>query len=403
MVEFFRTILDANFMPHGHCYFWRPEIVWLHVTSDALTALAYFIIPFVLVHLVRQRRDLVFNWMFMLFGLFILACGATHLMSILTLWHPVYRLEGVVKAITALASVPTAFLLLRLVPQAVALPSPRELREANQALELEVVERKAAEERVRILNAELEQRVAERTRSLEAANKQLQRMNDDLKHFAYAASHDLQEPLRMVVTYNQLMMREHAEHLPDTARGFLNTATESALRMNDLLRGLRQYWQASELGEDHRTLIPCEDVLRTALLNLDSAVQETGAQITHDPLPVILAEEVMLVQLFQNLVGNALKYRGDRPPEIHIGAVKGSKDWLFSVTDNGIGIPQQYREMVFGVFKRLHGREQPGIGMGLPLCRRVVERYGGRIWVEEPESGIGTAFKFTLPIAAAGE
>ena len=401
MIEFFRTIFDADFMPHGHCYFWRPEIVWLHVTSDALTALAYFIIPFVLVRLVQQRRDLVFNWMFMLFGLFILACGATHLMSILTLWHPVYRLEGVVKALTALASVPTAFLLLRLVPQAVALPSPRELKQANQALELEIAERKAAEERVRILNAELEQRVAERTESLEAANKQLQRMNDDLKHFAYAASHDLQEPLRMVVTYNQLMMREHAEHLPETAQEFLNISVESALRMNDLLRGLRDYWQASELGKDQRTIVRCEDALQTALLNLQSAIQETGARITHDPLPAILGEEVMVVQLFQNLVGNALKYRSDRPPEIHIGAAKGPRDWVFSVTDNGIGIPEPYRETVFGVFKRLHGREHPGIGMGLALCRKVVERYGGRIWVEEPPSGIGTTFQFTLPIEPA--
>jgi len=156
--------------------------------------------------------------MFVLFGIFILACGTTHAMSIVTLWHPVYRLDGVIKAITALASVPTAFLLLRLVPQAITLPSPEQLRVANRALEHEVLERKIAEERVRTINAELERRVAERTQELHEANRQLNEanqrlttMNEDLKHFAYAASHDLQEPLRVVITFNQLLARDFAD------------------------------------------------------------------------------------------------------------------------------------------------------------------------------------------------
>jgi two-component system NtrC family sensor kinase len=194
-------------MPHGHCYLWRPEIIWLHVVSDGLISLAYFLIPFVLVHLVRKRRDLAFDWMFVLFGTFVLACGTTHVMAIWTLWHPVYRLEGVIKAITALASLPTAFLLLRLVPQAMALPSPEQLRIANRSLEREIADRKIAEKEIRTLNMELERRVAERTQELMEANERLKRMNDDLTHFAYAASHDLQEPLRMVVIYNKLLVK----------------------------------------------------------------------------------------------------------------------------------------------------------------------------------------------------
>jgi signal transduction histidine kinase len=398
MVEFFQKLFATDFMPHGHCYFWRPEIVWLHVLSDGLTALAYFIIPFVLVRLVRKRRDLAFDWMFVLFGVFILACGATHLMSIWTLWHPVYRLEGAVKAVTALASLPTAFLLIRLLPNAISLPSPEQLRSANRALESEVADRKAAEERVRTLNADLEQRVAARTRDLEIANEHLERMNEDLRHFAYAASHDLQEPLRMVVTYNQLLVKDFSANLPESARRCVGFSIEGALRMQDLLSGLREYWQASESGEDRRTLVQCADALHLALQHLDTAIAESGAVVTHDELPALLAEEVMLSQLFQNLIGNAIKYRGEQPPRIHIGATRNPSGWLFTVTDNGIGIPAEHRETVFGVFKRLHAKNYPGVGMGLALCRKLVERHGGRIWVDQPDSGQGSAFKFTVPI-----
>jgi hypothetical protein len=131
MLQFFHRLFEADFMPHGYCFGWKPDILWLHVTSDALIALSYFLIPFTLIYLVRARRDLDFGWMAALFGLFILSCGATHVLGIVTLWHPVYRLEGVVKAVTALASLPTAILLMWLTPQAIALPSPRQLRAAN--------------------------------------------------------------------------------------------------------------------------------------------------------------------------------------------------------------------------------------------------------------------------------
>lgn len=399
MLDFFRKLLAVDFMPHGHCYFWRPEIVWLHVTSDALIAAAYFVIPFVLIHLIRRRRDLVFDWMFMLFGVFILACGATHLMSIWTLWHPVYRLDGLIKAITAFASVPTAFLLVRLVPQAIQLPSPAQLRTVNRALESQVVERAAAEERVRELNVSLERRVAERTHELLQANEQLTKMNEDLKHFAYAASHDLMEPLRMVVAYNQLLERKYAPQLPPSAKELLEYSANGARRMQELLDGLRDYWQVSERGEERRNAVNCASAVEVATLNLQTAIVESEAVVTYDPLPVVDADDVMLVQLFQNLIGNAIKYRGKAAPLVHVSATREEHQWLFAVTDNGAGIDPEYRESIFGVFKRLHGREYPGIGMGLALCRRVVERHGGRIWTEAAPGGQGSAFKFTIPIA----
>jgi len=178
MPDFLGKLLESDFMPHGYCFAWRPDILWTHVISDGLIVLSYYLIPLALIYLVRARRDLAFHWMFSLFGLFILSCGTTHLLSIVTLWHPVYRLEGVVKAITALASVPTAFLLVKLMPQAIALPSPKELRETNETLVLEIAERRRAEEQVLRLNAELEQRVQARTAELEKSNQMLREANE---------------------------------------------------------------------------------------------------------------------------------------------------------------------------------------------------------------------------------
>jgi PAS domain S-box-containing protein len=174
MLEFFAKFFSADgFMPHGHCYLWRPGVLWLHIVSDAFIALAYFSIPFTLVYFVRKRRDLEFNWMFVCFAVFIVACGTTHLMEILVIWHPVYWLSGCVKALTALASVPTAVLLLKLVPGALRLPSPAALRQANLELQTEVGERRRAERELRRLADELEQRVTERTQQAEAVNRDL--------------------------------------------------------------------------------------------------------------------------------------------------------------------------------------------------------------------------------------
>jgi len=399
MLEFFRKLFATDFIPHGHCYLWRPEIVTLHVVSDGLTALAYFIIPFALVHLVRKRRDLAFDWMFVLFGTFILACGATHVMAIWTLWHPVYRLEGLIKAITALASVPTAFLLLRLVPQAIQLPSAEQLQNANRALEREVSERKAAEEIVHTLNRDLERRVAERTEELTEANARLKGMNDDLTHFAHAASHDLQEPLRIVMLYNQLLAKQFGDQLPEGAKRLVATSIESAGRTQTLLGAMRDYWQASEERQEPRSLVDVEEALQDAMTNLQTLIQETAASVTCDSLPKVQAERVILVQLFQNLVSNAIKYRSEEAPKIRVSAAKGGGEWVFTVADNGIGIAPRYRETVFGVFKRLHGKKYPGVGMGLALCRKAIERLGGRIWVEDSGVAGGSVFKFTIPDA----
>ncbi len=501
-------------MPHVYCLR-QPGVIWLHVVSDALIAASYFLIPFLLVRIVRRRRDLVFSWMFVLFGAFILSCGMTHVLAIWTLWHPIYRFEGLIKAITALASLPTALLLVRLTPQVVALPSP-------QQLHMEIEERERAEAAVRQLNRDLESRIAERTRDLEKANRQLahselrtreildsspaviylkdndgrmefvnrqfervfgwsrddvlgrtgeelfapefaamyrendesvhlhgaqqveevamhhdrlhtylsvkfslldldgqpygvcgistditeqkqaeaalRRSNAELREFAYAAAHDLQEPLRNVSTLLGLLRRRYGHQLPEDAAAWADESVKSAQQMHRMVKDLLELTEVVDDTQAPAAPVDANDFAQQALANLQSSVAETEAEIICHPLPALKVEPAHLVQLLQNLIGNALKYRHPhRRPVITISALKRGNEWLFSVADNGIGFDPAYAERIFGVFKRLHARhEYEGNGIGLAICSRIVAHYRGRIWAEG-ELDVGATFLFTLP------
>lgn len=384
MIEFFRRLFDSDFMPHGGCYFWRPELVWLHVCSDALIVLAYVLIPFSLIQLVRKRKDLEFNWMFVMFGAFILACGATHFMNVWNIWHSAYRLDGLVKAITAFASIPTAFLMFRLVPQAVALPSAEDLRK-------EIENRTRAEAEVRSLNADLERRVEERTALLQRSNAALQR-------FAYVSSHDLQEPIRTIRTFNQLLAKEYSGKLDSRADQYIGFVVEASARMNNLVTDLLTYSRVLDPEAPKEVKVTSSHkALETALLDLQQAIQDSGATITHGDLPEVSMDETQLKQLFQNLISNAIKYRRPQQPlKISVEAEPCDGRWRFSVQDNGIGIEPQYFDQIFQAFKRLHGKDYPGSGVGLTICKEIVESSGGRMWLES-QFGEGSTFKFTLP------
>lgn len=235
----------------------------------------------------------------------------------------------------------------------------------------------------------LEELVKERT-------AELTRSNAELEQFAYVASHDLQEPLRMVVSYLQLVDTRYREKLDADAREFIEYAVDGAKRMQILINDLLAF---SRIGSKGRAFGPadCEAALQEAMSNLQVAIRESGAQITHDPLPTVMGDATQLVQLFQNLLGNALKFRRDEPSRIHIRAESKAGCWHLSVQDNGIGIEAQYFDRIFAVFQRLHGRgAYPGTGIGLAICKKIVERHGGTIWVES-EFGKGSAFHFTLP------
>jgi light-regulated signal transduction histidine kinase (bacteriophytochrome) len=260
---------------------------------------------------------------------------------------------------------------------------------------MEALSRKRAELELDGHRRNLEGLVEERTTELKGALEELRRSNAELEQFAYVASHDLQEPLRMVASYVQLLEKRYRGRLDDDADAFIGYASEGATRMQQLIQDLLAY---SRVGTRSGSITPtdCEAVLAEVLVNLTLALEESGAEVTWDPLPVLEADELQLVQLFQNLVSNALKFRSDQPPRIHVSAVERGKEWLFSVADNGIGIEPEHAERIFQVFQRLHGREEyPGTGIGLAICRKIAERHGGRIWVE-PSPGGGSTFCFTL-------
>ncbi len=241
--------------------------------------------------------------------------------------------------------------------------------------------------------------ITERKRAEEEIKRyteDLKRSNEELQQFAYIASHDLQEPLRMISSYLQLIERRYKGRLDKDADEFIAYAVDGASRLQSMINGLLAY---SRVGTRSNPFEPTDFkvILEQALANLKVAIEESGAVITHDPLPTVTVDASQLVMVLQNLISNAIKFRGKEPPGIHISAERKDNEWLFSVRDNGMGIDPEYIDRIFVIFRRLHGREYPGTGIGLAICKRIVERHGGRIWVEsEPEKG--STFYFTIPI-----
>jgi len=230
------------------------------------------------------------------------------------------------------------------------------------------------------------------------AEEALARSNAELEQFAYVASHDLQEPLRMVTGYVEMLQRRYKGRLDADADDFIAFAVDGARRMAALINDLLAYSRVTTRGKAFEPT-DCETVLERVLSNLEVAISETGAVVTHDPLPTVMADGVQLARVFQNLVGNAIKYHGPEPPRVHVWAERDDGTWRFAVRDNGIGIAPEHQERIFVVFQRLHGRgEYDGTGIGLAISKRIVERHGGRIWVES-QPGKGSTFYFTLSAA----
>jgi len=499
---------DGQFMPHGFCFLWRPDVLWLHVISDAVIALAYFCIPGVLIYFIRRRTDMPFPLAFWLFGAFILLCGTTHLLSIWVLWHPDYYFEGAVKAMTAAASIGTFLALIPMVPQALAIPSPAQLNDAYAQLKAANAELerlyKVTEETGRIrldavvnnvldgiitideqghiesynracetifgyTAAEVMGRnikmlmpepyhgehdgylshyrstgeakiigtsgrevaakrkngevfpidlsvssffidgvrhfsgmVRDITKSKQAEESRerllvrLIESNTELERFAYVASHDMQEPLRMVLNFSQIILKDYNDRLDEEGREYLKIVSESAMRMRDMVQDLLEY---ARLGTDGLNIAEVDLAveLNHVAENLGGLIDETQAQLTHDPLPVVRGNAVQLMRLMQNLVANAIKYqKPGQAPVVHIGVTETRDDWEISVTDNGQGIDPGFAEQIFEPFRRLHTWDSiKGTGLGLAVGRKIAESHGGRIWVQS-RPGEGSTFFFTI-------
>lgn len=369
MREIFHNLFTNEFMPHGMCYMWLPEILWTHVVADTVITIAYYSIPAVLVLFLRKRPDVNFPQVAGLFAAFIFLCGTTHLIAIWVVWHGNYGFQGVIKALTAVVSIATAIVVWRLLPKALTIPS----------------------------QMQLEEQISRATAELTEANTQLSQTNAELENFVSVASHDMKEPLRTLVSFSQLLERDLGDDLTDDVKTDLHHIRTASRQMQSLVQDLLDLARTSraELRLGKVSVDACVD---EALDVLKSQIEELGAEVERDELPAVFGDKTLITHIYQNLLSNALKFvKPDSVPRIRLTANKfGDGFIVLGVADQGIGIDPEWRSRVFEPFQRLHARgEYEGCGIGLAICRKAVKRLGGRIWVEG-ERNDGSTFKFTV-------
>lgn len=413
-MELLQSFFSENFIPHGHCYLWKPELVSLHILSDVIIALSYYSIPLTLIYLVRKRQDVPFKTIFLLFGAFIVSCGTTHIMEVWTLWYPTYWLSGAIKAFTAIVSFYTALTLIPLVPQALALPSPAQLEEANRALQEENAVRQKAEQELRRYKEHLEDLVKQRTIELEQANKQLHQeivqrqqsqekmaqllkavesTNKELNDFAYVVSHDLKAPLRGISSLSQWLLADYSAQLDEQGQEFIHLLINRVQKMHNLIEGILQYSRVGRVKEEIRQVNLNQ--LVADVIELLAPRENIQIEVASN-LPVVDFERTRIEQVFQNLLSNAIKFIDKPQGQITIKCKDDSNDWLFSVTDNGLGIEKEQFARIFQIFQKIYNdKSSDSTGIGLALVKKIVEMYDGKVWVES-EVGKGSTFFFTV-------
>jgi PAS domain S-box-containing protein len=272
-----------------------------------------------------------------------------------------------------------------------------ELLTINRRLEQEIVQRKLVEDKLKKAYDELELRVKERTQELQLANIELERSNTDLRHFAYIASHDLQEPLRSIGNALQIIEKQHKGKLDQSSDELIYFAVEQAKKMQALVRDLLRYSRIQTRDQTFE-FIDMHEVLNQSILNLEELIVETGAELSHTEMPTVFGDYTQLLQVFQNLIGNALKFGTEESPRIHLSAERNGNEWVFSVQDNGIGIQTEYFDRIFEIFQQLNRTDAfTGTGIGLAIVKKIVEHHQGRVWVES-EIDVGSTFYFTVPV-----
>jgi light-regulated signal transduction histidine kinase (bacteriophytochrome) len=350
---------SEQFLPHGHCFMWSPGVLWMHVVSDILIAMAYFAIPFVLFYITRRRRDLPFDWLVVCFGVFIIACGLTHLMDVWNIWHTQYWLEGFLKVLTAIASVPTAILLWRSLTGILLLPSRRQLRDANESLA---------------------------------------RANRELEAFTASVSHDLRSPLTTIAGQAGLLELS----LPDATdeqRRRLARIQGSVKQMSELIDALLVLSRISRQTL-HREIVDASSLVESIVQDTRQKDPARTVEVVIQPDMTVHGDRRLLSDLFQNLIANAWKFTSKtQGARIEIGQSSGGSMVTLYVRDNGAGFDMAYEQKLFKPFQRLHGASEfDGSGIGLATVARIIDRHGGRIWAEGKPNA-GAVFYFTLPAA----
>lgn len=386
----------SGFMPHGMCFLWTPWILWTHVTSDIVTGLSYFSIPIVMALYALRRPDARYRPTLYLFIAFILLCGATHFVSVIVIWNPIYEIQGVLKALTAIASLATAIALWPLLPKALAMPSTAQLQSKNAELADEIERRRVAEAELTALTRSLEARVEERT-------EKLSQTNEALRQYAATASHDLQAPLRHISLFAQLLQKQASTDLSPGGQELIGNIVDSTHRMRRMIESLLEYSRLMDHELDFQTIdvaAPIAAAITATKPDMDAA----GAVIDVDLDEALIDGDAdLLSRLFENLLDNALKYRSEAPPRIHVASEIHGRFLEVSISDNGIGIEKEFSERVFEMLKRLHAESEiPGTGIGLSLCQRIAESHGGRIWLD-PDYTNGACFRVALPLAGGGK
>jgi signal transduction histidine kinase len=350
---------SGQFLPHGHCYMWSPGVLWMNVVADILIAMAYFTIPFALLYIARRRRDLPFDWLVVCFGVFIIACGLTHVMDVWNVWHAHYWAEGIVKVIAAAASVPTAILLWRFLPGILMLPSQRQLRDANESLA---------------------------------------RANRELEAFTASVSHDLRSPLTTIAGQAGLLELSLPDATDEQKRR-LTRIQSSVKQMSELIEALLVLSRISRQTL-HREIVDVTALAESIVQDMRQKDPTRSVEVVIQPNMTVHGDRRLVGDLFQNLIGNAWKFTSKTSEaRIEIGQSSGGSMATLYIRDNGAGFDMTYEQKLFKPFQRLHGSADfDGSGVGLATVARIVDRHGGRIWAEGKPNA-GAVFYFTLPTA----
>jgi signal transduction histidine kinase len=400
MLPFPQSLFDtSDFPPRWHCGRWTELHGWVHIASDLAIFAAYLSIPIALLYFLWRRPDVPFPRILILFGVFILSCGVGHLLEAVIFWHPVYRLAGAIKVVTAIVSWTTVFALVRIAPRALALPG---LVRTVDELQLEMKESKRADALTQAHARNLEhlnRELSEAKSALEHGMEELSRSNRELDEFAYAASHDLKEPLRGIHNIASIVLEDHVATLDDEGRRMLQTLPRLTNRLGLLIDALLHSAQVGRIDLD-RAETDLALVVDEVLDALQMTLKEHKVEVrVPRRLSSARCNKSLVGEVFHNLILNAVKYNDKDAPWIEIGYEQSldSTEPVFYVRDNGIGIEEKFHESVFRIFRRLHSRDAygGGSGAGLTIAKKIVERHGGRIWLESrPE--VGSTFHFTL-------